>query len=170
MLNFRSLVPFGQENYRPPVSRESGGDPFFTFRRGVDRLFDDFFRTEFPTIRGDDGNGWFSVTPQIDMRETDKEIVVTAELPGVEEKELDVSLMGDILTVKGEKKYEHEEKNDNRFYHERRFGSFSRSVQLPFEAGDENVDAKMKNGVLTIKIPKPADYQNSAKRIEIHSE
>jgi HSP20 family protein len=74
---------------------------------------------------------------------------------------------GDILTIKGEKKAEHEQKNGDAYYMERRFGSFSRSLRLPFEVKDEKVNAKYDKGVLTIRVPKPAEIQNAARRIEV---
>ncbi|NNF79894.1 MAG: Hsp20/alpha crystallin family protein, partial [Rhizobiales bacterium] len=85
----------------------------------------------------------------------------------VDEKDLDVTLTGDVLAIKGQKKQENESKDGDRRYVERSFGSFTRSVRLPFEASDQNVEADMKNGVLTVRIPKPADYSNRSKRIEI---
>jgi HSP20 family protein len=103
----------------------------------------------------------------IDVADTDKELVVTAELPGLDEKDFDVTLSGDILNIKGEKKAEREEKNGDAYYMERRFGSFSRSVRLPFEVKDEKVDAKYDKGVLTIRVPKPADAQRAVRHIEV---
>ena len=169
MLDLKSLVPWGQKSENAPVSHESRQDLFTSFRQEMDRVFDDFFRTGFGLTRRSDGDGWTNLTPRLDVSESENEIVVTAELPGVDEKDLDVSLSGDVLTIKGEKKYEHESKDDDRHYVERHFGTFSRSVRLPFDAGDQNVDASMKNGVLTVTVPKPADLQTKAKRIEVHS-
>ena len=96
--------------------------------------------------------------------------MVTAELPGVTDKDVEVSLAGDILTIRGEKKAEHEQKNGDSYYAERRFGSFSRSLRLPFEVRDEKVDARFKDGVLTIHLPKPADLQNSVRKIEVKAQ
>lgn len=169
MLDLKSLVPWGQKSEPVPVTRNDQSDPFVMFRKDMDRVFDDFFRTGFGLTRHSDANGWNGVTPHLDVRESDKEIVITAELAGVDDKDLDVTLSGDVLTIKGEKKYEHEDKENDRHYVERHYGSFARSVRLPFEAGDQNVDANMKNGVLTINIHKPTDIQNKAKRIEIRA-
>src|SRR5690606_31305227 len=96
-----------------------------------------------------------------------KELVITAEMPGLEEKDLDVSLTGDLLTIKGEKKAEHEERNGGAYYVERRFGSFSRSVRLPFQVDDQDVEAKYDKGVLTIRIPKPLEMQKAVRRIPV---
>ena len=144
----------------------SGGrDPFFSFRREMNRLFDDVF--------GDVGmpaaqpwNGGF-LAPNIDVSETDGAVHVKAELPGVSEKDVDVMLDGDILTIKGEKKSEKEHKDGDSTYLERRFGSFTRSVRLPFEDGQ--VDARFKDGVLTINVPKPTDMRRSVRRIAVKS-
>src|SRR4051812_48498337 len=97
---------------------------------------------------------WQEVAPAVDIEQNDNEIVVTAELPGLEEKDFEVTVSGDVLTIKGEKKSEREQKNGNGHYTERRFGSFSRSVGLPFEVTDQNVDARYDKGILTIRIPK----------------
>jgi HSP20 family protein len=99
----------------------------------------------------------------------EQEVVITAELPGLDSKDFDVTLSGDVLTIKGEKKDEREEKNGDMQYLERRFGSFSRSVRLPFEAADEKVDAKYEKGVLTVRVPKPAELAKAARRIEVKS-
>ena len=93
--------------------------------------------------------------------------MVTAELPGISDKDVEVSVAGDILTIRGEKRAEHEEKSGDATYMERRFGSFSRSVRLPFEIKDERVDAKFKDGLLTIHLPKPAELQKAVRRIEV---
>ena len=130
-------------------------------------MFDDFF-TGFGGRELQSGSkGWQGLTPMIDVAESDKEIVVRAELPGLDNKDFEVTLTGDVLTIKGEKKAEHEEKNGDTHYMERRFGSFSRAVRLPFEVEDETVDAKYDKGVLTIRVPKPADARKAVRRIEV---
>ena len=161
-MNIRSLIPWSEKTQTPAV-RDNLSDPFVTLRREVDRIFDDFFNGSAGTaLRAMNG-----VTPVIDVTETDKEIVVTAELPGLDEKDFEVTVAGDVLTIKGEKKAEHEEKNGDAYYMERRFGSFSRSVRLPFEVKDEQVDATYDKGVLTIRLPKPEEVQKAARRIEV---
>jgi HSP20 family protein len=169
MLDLKSLVPWGQKSENVPVTRNEDQDPFNSFRKDIDRVFDDFFNTAFGLTKRNGSSGWNGITPRLDVNESDKEIVITAELAGVDEKDLDATLSGDVLTIKGEKKYEHEDKENDRHYVERHYGSFSRSIRLPFEAGDEQVDAKMKNGVLIVKVPKPADIQKQSKRIEVRA-
>jgi HSP20 family protein len=164
MVDFKSLVPWRNNKSQVPATREDFFDPFVTFRREMDRMFDDFFGGS--ALRPAHAGGQ-AITPAVDIDETDKDMIVTAELPGVSDKDVEVSLVGDILTIKGEKKAEHEQKNGDSYYMERRFGSFSRSLRLPFEVKDENVDAKFKDGVLTIHFPKPAELQRSVRRIEV---
>ena len=167
MVDFKSLVPWRNEKSQVSATREDFFDPFVTFRREMDRMFDDFFGGSAlrPAYAG-----WQGTTPAVDIDETDRELVVSAELPGVNDKDVEVSLAGDILTIKGEKKAAHEQKNGDSYYAERRFGSFSRSLRLPFQVADEKVDAKFKDGVLTIHLPKPAELQKPVRRIEVRAQ
>jgi HSP20 family protein len=167
-MDLKSLVPWrNSSKSNLPSTREDYFDPFVTFRREMDRMFDDFF-TGFGGGRSlQASGGWPAVTPVVDVTETDKEIVVAAELPGLDEKDFEVTLAGDLLTIKGEKKSEHEQKDGDAHYVERRYGSFARTVRLPFEVGNEKVDAKYDKGVLTVRVPKPADAQKAARRIEV---
>lgn len=162
-MNFGALTPWRSKS-QMPAPRQDYFDPFVTFRREVQRMMDDFFSGS--TGRGGEFNGVHGGLP-VDVSETDKELVVSAELPGLDQKDFEVVVAGDVLTIKGEKKYEHEDKNGNGYYRERQFGSFSRSIRLPFEVKDENVDASYRNGVLTVRLPKPADSQISSRRIEV---
>jgi HSP20 family protein len=166
MVDFKSLVPWKGNRSQPPALREDYFDPFVTFRREMDRMFDHFF-DGFP---GRAGNGSGAIAPAIDLDETDKEMVVTAELPGVTDKDIEVSLAGDVLTIKGEKKTETEEKKGGSYYTERRYGSFARSLRLPFEVKDGQVDAKFKDGILTIRLPKPAEVRNQVRRIDVKAQ
>ncbi len=162
MVDFKALVPWRGKS-EAPARREDFYDPFVAFRREMDRMFDNFLRgTGLPAL-----GSWTDVTPSMDLNETDKEFVVTAELPGLDDKDFEVTVSGDMLTLKGEKKAEREERNGDAHYIERRFGAFSRSVRLPFEVKDEKVDAQYEKGVLTIRIPKPAELQRPARRIDV---
>lgn len=168
-MDLKSLVPWKNNKSNVPTTRDDYFDPFVTFRREMDRMFEDFF-TGFGSSRGLPmaGGTWNgAVTPVIDVSETDKELVVTAELPGLNDKDFEVTLAGDLLTIKGEKKSEHEEKSSDAAYVERRYGSFARTVRLPFEVGEETVDANYDKGVLTVRVPKPAEAQKSVRRIEV---
>ena len=164
MVDFRALVPW-RDRSQTPARREDDYDTFTTFRREVDRMFDDFFSG----FGGRSSRPWQSVTPTMDLTENEREIVVTAELPGLDDKDFEVTVAGDLLTLKGEKKAEQEHRNGDAYYVERRFGAFSRSVRLPFEVKDEKVDARYDKGVLTVRVPKPADMQRAARRIEVRT-
>jgi HSP20 family protein len=165
-MNIGSLIPWRDNKPATTDVRGDALDPFVSFRREVDRMFDDFF-TGFGRSLSARPNAWQGVVPTIDLSEDDKEIVITAELPGLDDKDFEVTVAGDLLTLKGEKKSEHTQQNGNATYAERRFGSFSRSVRLPFEVKDENVAATYDKGVLSVRVPKPADMQRPARRIEI---
>ena len=129
------------------------------FRKEMDRMWDEFFR-ETPFTRR--LTEW---TPSIDMSETKDNFVVKAELPGVDQKDVNVTISGDILTIKGEKKQETEEKDEHRHYVERFYGSFQRSFQLPSNVKTEKIDATFDKGVLKIMLPKTEEAKK--KEIEI---
>jgi HSP20 family protein len=165
-MDFGSLMPWREKSSMPSTRRDDMLDPFVSFRREVDRMFDDFFNNFGRGLRGT-GPDWRAVTPTIDLAEDEKELVVTAELPGLNEKDFEVTLSGDVLTIRGEKRAEQEEKKGGATYTERRFGSFARSIRLPFEVRDDKVDARYDKGVLTIRVPKPPEVQRATRRIEV---
>ena len=119
-----------------------------SFIRDFDRLFDDFFLFK-PTSLFE--NKW---NPVIDVEEDKKTIHVTAEIPGIDEKDLDVRIENNYLILSGEKKEEKEEKKENYLFSERTFGSFHRSIALPKGINTEKIKARYKKGVLKIEIPK----------------
>jgi HSP20 family protein len=165
-MNLGALIPW-RDKSQVPANREDFYDPFVTFRREVDRMFDDFFSGVGARAAPHWGGGGLGVVPTVDVTDAEKEMVVTAELPGLDEKDFEVTLAGDVLTIKGEKKEETENRNGGAYYVERRFGSFSRSVRLPFTVEDDQIDAKYDRGVLTIRVPKPAEAQRQVRRIEV---
>jgi HSP20 family protein len=135
------------------------------FRREFDDLVERFFGEE-PLMSRDIFSRGFS--PAVDIAETDTDIMVTAEIPGMEQKDLDVNLVGDVLTIRGEKKVEHESNDDNFQRIERSYGSFSRSFALPCEVQQDKVEANYKNGILTLKLPKSEACRKKAVKITIH--
>jgi HSP20 family protein len=163
-MNLGSLILWRDKN-QADANPDSYSDPFVSFRREVDRMFDDFFTAT--NRRGLQPWNAGAITPRIDISEADKELVITAEMPGLDEKDFEVTLVGDLLTIKGEKKTEHEDRNGGAYYVERRYGSFSRSVRLPFAAGDQQVEANYDRGVLTVRVPKPPEAQRHVRRIEV---
>ena len=147
-------------------------DVWNSFRGEMDRLFDRF---GFPSLRRvfDIEPSWRSAssfsfsTPAIDMSEDDRGYKISAELPGIDPKDIEVSLSGDTLVLKGEKRQEKEEKDKNYHFSERSYGSFQRSFQLPLSIDRDKVAADFSNGVLTISLPKTAEAQKPQKKIEV---
>ena len=155
-MNMRDLIPWGGSNLA--AGRGDVGNPVWSLHREMNRLFDDFHRG-FTGAAG--GLGW----PHMDVAETETEYRVTAELPGLEEKEVEVTLNGSVLTLKGEKEVEQE--SGNRAVSERYYGRFQRSIELGDDIDRDNVSASMKNGLLSVVLPKRPDASAAAKRIEI---
>ena len=119
-------------------------------RREMDRLWEDFFG---PGPRG--LRPWTEEwTPAVDVAETPEQVTVKAEVPGLDPKEIDISLVGDLLTIKGEKKSEREEKKENYHLVERSYGSFSRALRLPAAVDADKIEARYDKGVLAVTCPK----------------
>jgi HSP20 family protein len=157
-MNLRTLVPFsGRGNLaRPDLGL------FGSLQREVDSLFEEFTRG----LSSTDGR-MITLMPSLDVSESDKEIEIRVDLPGLERKDVDISIENDLLTIRGEKKFETSEDDKAKNYHvrERSYGAFYRVLQLPPGINSSNVQATMSKGVLTITIPKPA--QSAAKKIEV---
>jgi HSP20 family protein len=160
-MNLRSLIPVGRER---GAARDIS--PFASLQREVDRLFDDFGRG-FPTfgVPAFPSFGKQEMMPSMDVTETDKEIELTAELPGLEEKDVQVNFADNVLTIRGEKTAQKEEKDKNYQLVERSYGSFERSIELPDGIDPNAIKASIAKGVLTVRVPKPAPAQ--VKKIEV---
>jgi HSP20 family protein len=145
------------------------GDPFLSLHREMNRLFDDVFRgASLPSAAGSQGQGDVGnfVNASMNVSETDKEIRITAELPGVTEQDIDVSLDDDVLTIRGEKKFERKDDKENFHFVERSYGTFQRSLRLPHAVDSEQVQASFENGVLTVTVPKTRQPERS-RRIQV---
>jgi len=145
------------------------GDPFLSLHREMNRLFDDVFRgAALPAASGSQGQGDVGnfVNASMNVSETDKEIRVTAELPGVTEQDIDVSLDDDVLTIRGEKKFERKDDKENFHFVERSYGTFQRSLRLPYAVDSEQVQASFENGILTVTVPKTGRQERS-RRIQV---
>lgn len=151
-------------------------DPFRALRSEMEQLFDRFTTGfGFPGLRRVLGAspGWRGEflsgagLPAVDVTENAKAYKVTAELPGLTEKEIEVTLANDTLTLKGEKRQEREEKGENQYLTERSYGSFQRSFPLPSSVDREKLSATFANGVLTITLPKSAEAQKQERKIEV---
>jgi len=139
------------------------GRDIFRFRDEMDRLFEDFM--EKSPARAEPGAQIWN--PEIDVRETETEIVVEAEIPGIDQKDVNVSIKDNMLTLKGEKKIEKEEKEANYYRAERTYGSFMRSFTLPTLVVADKVAAKYRNGVLTITLPKAEEVKPKEIPVEV---
>ena len=135
--------------------------------REIERTFDDFSRRSPLAGFASFGNG--DMMPKLDVSEGKDALEVTAELPGCSEKDIDVTLSEGVLTIRGEKKSERNETGKDRNWHvvERSYGSFSRSIPLPFAPDPAGVEARFDNGVLHVKLPKPPEVAKREKKIEI---
>lgn len=156
----RSLLPFSFGNTTP--ARGQQDDPFSTLHRQIDRLFEDFGR--WPSL---EAFGSAATTPRINVSETDQAIEVEAELPGLDEKDVEVVLNEDVLTIKGEKKAEREEKKKDFHVMERSYGSFSRSIRLPYDIDPNAINAQFNKGLLKVTLPKPAEVKQKTVKIPI---
>jgi len=160
------------KNLLPDVVRTTSADldqPFYSLQKEMNNLFDSFFRGFDPAPRGFSGRFSEAFSPSIDVKENDKEFIIKAELPGVEEKDIDVTVTGDSVTIRGEKKEEKEDKDKNYYYMERSYGSFCRVIPLQTEIESGKAEARFKNGILDIKIPKSQSAKAKGTKVSIKS-
>src|ERR1700676_3768788 len=155
-MRLRSLVPFRDAGALMPP-----GFGLFGLHREIDRLFNEI-------RQGIGPNGQQNLVPSIEISETDKAIEVSAEMPGLERKDVEISIDDDTLTIRGEKKIEENQKDKNVQLSERSYGVFLRVLQLPPGIDPSSVQATMSNGVLKISIPKPA--KSEPKKFEVKEE
>jgi HSP20 family protein len=160
----RDLTPWRTQGLTP-----MGRDPFNLFRREMDRLFDDIFAPAeprsfaAPAQAGSAAAMW----PSIDMHETDQAYIVSAELPGIDQKDIELNLNENALTISGEKRSERREEDKGRRYSERSFGRFERTIPFDVEVDADRVEATCENGVLKVTLPKNMQARDKARRIEI---
>lgn len=155
-----NLIPW-KNGSRDVSAPRSGGSPFLALHREMNRLFDDAFRSFDIAPFGGQAMGW----PTVEVSETEKEVKVVAELPGLDEKDVNVELTSGLLTISGEKKSETEDKE--RRFSERYYGRFERSIPVD-DVDQDKVAAAFKNGVLTVTLPKSPSAQQKVKRIAIN--
>lgn len=162
-------LPATKQASEPSFARH----PFEALRTEVDRLFDnfgdDFWRKRLRQFTAPE-RSWlknFPANPAVDVAETEKAYEITAELPGMDEKNVEVNVANGGITIKGEKKEETEEKKKDYYVSERRYGSFDRYFDLPEGVDADKIEANFKNGVLKVTLPKTAEAQKPAKKISI---
>lgn len=150
-----------------PLNFKKYLEPFNWLRRDIEMLSD--MVSESPRLQPNLNlyEKDFPFVPDADITETDNEFTISVDLPGLEEKDINVEIRANILRISGEKREESEQKGKNFYRIERAFGYFDRSIQLPSSISEDNVQARLKNGVLTITFPKSAETINKAKHIEI---
>ena len=167
-MSVRDLIPWGRDDGNRPPTIFGDGDPFLSLHREVNRLFDDVLRgfdSRLPALGrfSSPGSGW----PSVEISDGEKEIRVTAEVPGLGENDIEVLLEDGVLTLKGEKRSETEDK-DRRFS-ERFYGRFERRIPVGREIVEDRIDARFRNGVLSLVLPKTEKAQSQVKRIAIKS-
>lgn len=153
----------------PAAPPESAWPSFGDLRREVDRLFEDFGRGAFAEPRWP-GLGFdkvFALKPAVDVVESDGKYRITVEVPGIDAKEIDVRVSGDMLTIKGQKSETKEQDDKGMHVSERRYGAFERSFRLPAGVEADKIEAACKDGVLTLTVPKSAVSTTDAKKIDI---
>jgi len=159
----------------PAAAAMQAWRPFESLRREVDRLFEDFtlnpFRLPLRRPAFDlepfwQPDSWVAM-PAMDLVERDEAFEMTAELPGLDEKNIEVNVANGVLTVKGQKEEDKVEKKEDFHLRERRFGSFSRSVRVPDTVDPDKIEASFKNGVLKVTLPKKPEAQKPVKKIEV---
>ncbi|HME83089.1 MAG TPA: Hsp20/alpha crystallin family protein [Roseiarcus sp.] len=149
--------------------------PFESLRHEIDRVFEDFtmnpFRSPFRRPAFDIEPFWqagsWIAAPAVDLVEKEKAFELTAELPGLDEKNVEVKVANGVLTIKGEKQEDKEEKNKDFHMRERRFGSFERALRIPDTVDADKIEASFKKGILTVTLPKTAEAQKPVKKIEV---
>ena len=151
------------KSFLPSLFSRGNGDTLDTLQDEINRVFRDFARG-WPALQGSFAG---DVGLDLDVAETDKALEITAEIPGVDAKDIDVSIVNGMLTIKGEKRSQRDEKTKDYQLVERSFGSFQRAVSLPFDADPAKIEAKFDKGVLTISVPKPPEVAAKVQKIAV---
>jgi HSP20 family protein len=163
-MNVRGLIPWGRGQERSPLAiMRDREDPFATLHREIDRLFESAFgRLDGgPPLRSF-GTSW----PALELSETDNGLKVVAELPGMEEKDVDVTLDGDVLTIRGERREAVED--EGRRFSERWYGAFERRVPLPYAVDEDRVEASFQDGLLSVTLPRSPEAAERRRRIPVN--
>ncbi|MCA1951652.1 MAG: Hsp20/alpha crystallin family protein [Hyphomicrobiales bacterium] len=162
-MDFRSLIP---TSWGGSAARGGEADPFSLIRREMDRVFETMGR-DWPALQALGGKGFLA--PKVDVAETGTGLELTAELPGIDQKDIELDLTDGVLTLKAEHRAEKEEKDEKKHYHlvERARGTYLRRFTLPFEPDEAKIEAHFDKGVLKVVVPRSADPAKPARRIEI---
>jgi HSP20 family protein len=161
------ILPWNKERDKYAVQRRDQQSPF-DFQEEMNRMIADFFQDPYepmPMRRMQEFRSGFY--PRMDISETEKEFRISSDMPGMDEKDINISLENDILTISGEKKVEREETGKSYYRAERRVGAFKRSIELPTGVDIDKIDARFSKGVLEISIPKPEQTVSQKKKITV---
>jgi len=164
-MSVRDLISLGRRN-SPATSSGDVEHPFFSLQRDVNRLFDDMFKgfdVGFPS--GSMASTFSGSWPKVEVSDDEKAVHVTAELPGMEEKDVELLLEDDLLILRGEKRSEQEDAAKH--FSERFYGRFERRIRLGYEIDQDKIQASFKNGVLDVVLPKDQAAQSRVKRIAL---
>ncbi len=190
-MQVKDLIPWTRRDWtrgdlthgeKTPASKENA-NPIVQLQEEMNRVFENFWSrfngrtsnatgsttgsTPYPMSDFGIGFPWNGATPRADVSETDEGVEVTVELPGLSEKDVEVSLTDDLLTVKGEKKIEREDSRKGYYLSERSWGAFHRAIPLPPGVDSEKAEAVFRNGVLTVKLPQSAEAKARVRRIDV---
>lgn len=163
-MSMRDLIPWRRGDR--DMSRNTAESPILAIQQEMNRLFDDFFGDSVPAPFRSEELGHVAVSPKVNVEETESEFHVTAELPGMHEDDIDVSLHDGALVLRGEKKFESKSEEQNFHRVERAYGSFHRSIPIPTEIDADKVDAEFSNGVLNVTLPK-TETSRTARKINV---
>jgi len=166
-MQIKDLIPRARKDKDDaPQSKEQSEHPIASLQREMNRTFDNFF-SRFGNSLGSLEWPWGGSEPRSDVVETEGSVEVSIELPGMDQKDIEVSLTEDALTIKGEKKVERQEDKKGYIVSERSYGSIFRTIPLPPGVDTEKAEARFKNGVLTVTVPRTAEAKAKVKRIDV---
>lgn len=168
MLTMRGLIPWSRD--RDIAAGRAAEHPLMSFQRDMNRLFEDLWRGfDAPVPSRSEGMAATMISPRIELKERDAEIEVCAELPGLKENDVEVTVTDNVLSIRGEKKLERKEEEKGYTYSERSYGAFERRIPLDAEILADRVEAKFADGLLTVTLPKNPVSRGHARRIPIGS-
>jgi HSP20 family protein len=163
-IKMTSLLPSLWGNSEKPDA------PYQSLHREIDKVFQDFSRNfGLPHMSQSPNQNGLSFSPNMDVVESEKALEITTELPGVTEKDVEITIVDNVLTIRGEKNAEKKEEKDDYHMVERTYGSFRRSLRLPFEISADKIDASFKDGILKVILPKPPEVEAKTQKVAIKS-
>lgn len=168
-MNIKDILPWKRKEKKTLEPVRDGGDPMPRLRDELNRVFDEFLAPHSggrPALRSE-REAFGAFAPSVDISENDKKVTVSMEIPGVDEKDVEVVLDGRRLIVRGEKKSEESDEREGRYYFERSYGAFERVIPLPDEVDEDGAKASFKKGVLKVSVPKSREAQSRRKKIEV---